>query len=542
MAEIRRRILYSLSLVALIVVFFTLLYRWAIFNFEGVDITLFESAQTVIEALTTAGFGGDTQNWTTAPMNLLVIAMNLSGVLLVFLALPLVVIPLFQRALEDSPQESTALSDHVIICSYSPREDVLQSELEASDVPYVIVDADPETVLELNKSGVEAILGNPEHAETFEAANIEQARALVIDVSDEENVSVILTARELREDLTVVSVAENQQDAVYHRYAGADEVVRPREALGRALATKLTLSATPKLQGTIELGNDFELSELVVREKSSLAGKTLAEAQLRDRLGATVIGLWSRGEFVPAPDPQRRIEENTILLVAGSHQSLERVTAQAISPEVSGADRVVVVGYGVVGRTVAAVLDEQGVSRTVVDVVEHDGVDVTGDVKERDTLAEANTQNAQSVVLALDDDATTMYTTVALEELAPEADIIARANDVENRGKLYRAGAEYVLALSTVTGRMLSSILLEDEEVLTPETQFEIVRTAAPGLAGQTLGGAAVRNRTDATIVAIEHDGQLVTNPGPDVTVYPDDTLIVTGDTDAVETFREVFA
>lgn len=541
MAELRRRTVKSLVFVTLLVVFYTLLYQWALASLEGVQVTVFDSLQVVIETLTTAGFGGDTIHWTTAPMNLIVVGMNLTGVLLVFLALPLFVVPLIQQAQKTDPQRKTDLTDHVIICSYNPRQDVLRSELEAADVPYVIVEDDPQTVVQLNEEGIEAIVGDPEAEETVVAANIETARALVADVSDEENVSVILTARELREDLRIVSIAEDEQDAVYHRYAGANRVIRPREALGNALASKVMFSLTHELQDTIELGSDFELSELLVKEHSQIAGKTLAEVDLRNQLDATVIGVWSSGEFVAGPDPDLRIEPNAILLVAGSHRSLERVSSRATGPKSPDGDRVVVVGYGVVGQAVADRLRERDISRTVVDVNDVEGVDVVGDVTDQDTRDEAALEDARFVVVALNDDTETMYTTVALEQCAANTEVLARANDVENTRKLYRAGAEYVLALSTVTGRMLSSVLLEDEEILAPETQFEILRMSAPALVGTTLGKAGVRDRTGATVVAIERDGDLLTSPGPDTRVAGGDVLVIAGDDEAVNTFIETY-
>ena len=541
MTEWQRRIVGAVSAVALLIVVYAILYQWALLTFEGVETTFFNSLQIVTEALTTAGFGADTEHWNTPLMNLFVVAMNLTGVLLVFLALPLVVVPLFQEALKDSPQKSTDLTDHVIICSYSSREDVLRSELEAADVPYVIIDTDPETVLELNDVGIEAIWGDPEQEETFRDANIEKAGALVADVSDEENVSVILTARELREDLTIVSVAEDENEAEYHRFAGADRVIRPRQVLGQALANKATLSLTRKLRETVELGEDFEISELLVKADCELAGQTLAELDLQEQIGATVIGMWSNGEFISVPGPDTRVDENTILLVAGSHRAIEQVRSRTISPNAPDTDRVVVVGYGVVGKATVKMLDSNGISHTVMDMKDDDAVDISGDVNDRETLSEAGIENARFVVLALDDDTTTMYTTVAIEEHAPDTDVITRVNDVQNMAKLYRAGAEYVLALSTVSGRMLSSVLLEDEEILTPGTQFEIIRTTAPKLAGKTLQEAAVRERTGATIAAIERNGELLTNPGADSLVERGDKLVITGSDDAVNRFIETF-
>jgi len=119
-----RRIVLSLVAVLVLVLVYAGLYQLGMAAFEGETKTYAQSIQAVIESLTTAGFGGDAP-WESTAMNLFVVAMNLTGVLLVFLALPLIVVPLFQQALEDRPPESTDLLNHVVICSYTPRSDVL---------------------------------------------------------------------------------------------------------------------------------------------------------------------------------------------------------------------------------------------------------------------------------------------------------------------------------------------------------------------------------------------------------------------------------
>ena len=67
-------------------------------------------------------------------------------------------------------------------------------------------------------------------------------------------------------------------------------------------------------------------------------------------------------------------------------------------------------------------------------------------------------------------------------------------------------GVVAILALATVSGRMLASNLL-DEEVIAPQSQLEIVRTTAPALVGQSLAEADVRARTNCTVIAAERDG-----------------------------------
>lgn len=65
-------------------------------------------------------------------------------------------------------------------------------------------------------------------------------------------------------------------------------------------------------------------------------------------------------------------------------------------------------------------------------------------------------------------------------ELNPRIEIITRANEHENVSKLYRAGADYVLSLAAVSGRMLASIVL-DEELLSPRDATETHPDDGPG-------------------------------------------------------------
>ncbi|MDS0474471.1 NAD-binding protein [Natrinema sp. 1APR25-10V2] len=531
-----RRIALSLAAVLALVLVYAGVYQVGMAAFEGETMSYVHAVQIVVETLTTAGFGGDAP-WESTAMNLFVIAMNLTGVLLVFLALPLIVVPLFQQALEDRPPEETDLTDHVVICSHTPRSDVLAEELEAANVPYVFIDGDPELVVELVNDGIEAIYGELDQEETLRAANTTEAHALVTDIDDETNAMVILTARELSSDLQIVTVVEDDDVASYHRYAGADDVVRPRRVLGGSLATKATTTVSADLRDTIAFSDDLAVTELLVQDHSDLVGQTIPESGIRDRMGITVIGAWFNGEFVPVPGPEHRIDGNTILLVAGQRDDLTELKARTVSALEHRQNRVLVGGYGVVGHTAAETLAADGASTCVVDLVGQEGVDVVGDITDEDVLEAAGIDDSRSIILTLDDDATTIYATLVIKQVAPEVEIIARANETENIPKLYRAGAEYVLSLSTVTGRMLASVLIEDEEILTPETQFELVRTTAPRIAGRSLGDVDLRARTGCTVVAAERGDELLTDLGPEFVVRDDDALIVAGSDEAINEF-----
>ncbi len=536
MEEWRRRIALALGVVSFVIVTYATVYRWAMATFEGRDIQFLKAVQVVVESLTTAGFGGHAP-WESTVVNLLVIAMNLSGVLLVFLGLPLFAIPLLRQALESPPPTRSDLTDHVIICSYSQQDEVLREELEAVGVPYLFVNGDPEVVTELVEAGRNAIHGDPEQIGTLRAANTAEARALVADVDDETNPVVILSARRVNPVVRIVSVVRDYRVVEYHEFAGADEAVLARQQLGESFAMRARTSFERNLRETIEVENDLEITELLVEEGSPLAGETLASASVLDELRITVVGMWIGGKFVVSPPPETVLEENTILLAMGEHDHVEQVTARPV-PTHYHPERVIVCGYGTVGYSVTEALREKGIEVTVVDREEKTGVDVVGDVTDPETLERARVTDAETVILALDEDAPTIYGTLVLKQLDPDVEIIARADDSDSVWKLYNAGADYVLSLPTLTGEILASMLVDEVDIVTPQMEFEFVRSEAPGLVGRTLVEADVRSETGCTVIAVEREGRLVTDLGPDFHIGEDDVLIVAGRHEPIERFE----
>jgi Trk K+ transport system NAD-binding subunit len=537
MKDWRRRVGYALLTVAAVIVVYSTVYQWAMLTFEGREIPFYKAVQVVIESLTTAGFGGHAP-WESAALNLLVIGMNLTGVLLVFLGLPLFAIPLLRQALESEPPTTGALTDHVIVCGHSTLDDVLRKELDEVGIPSLFVSPDPELVSELDDRGIDAVHGDPEQIQTLRNANAAEARALVADVDDEANPTIILSALRINPEMRIVSVVRDYKTATYHEYSGADEIVLARQQLGEAFGMRATISFAEKLRSVIEVENDYEITELLIEEGSDLAGRTIREAEIFDREGITIVGVWLGGKFVVSPDPDTVLEENTILLVAGDHGGFEDVTARSI-PTHHHPSRVVVCGYGTVGWSVTETLRDANIDTTVIDHEDREGVDVVGDATDPDTYETVDIEDAETVVFALDDDTTTIYATLVIRELDPDIEIIARADDPDTVWKLYNAGADYVLSLPTVTGEILASHLIEEVEIVTPQVQFEFVRSAAPSLAGMSLSDADLRARTGCTVIGVERDGELRTDLTAEFVVREDDILIAGGSEDAIERFED---
>lgn len=531
----RRRLAGAVVFVVLLVFVYSFVYQWAMWTFEGEARSFFASMQVVVESLTTAGFGGDTHAWNTPQMNILVLLMNISGVLLVFLALPVFVFPMLQEALERPLPTTSDLTNHVVICGYSRRDEILTRELEGADIPYVYIENDQETVRALLDQDIPVIFGDSEQVATFERANLAKAQAVVADINDEVNPTVILSAERVNPAIPIYSVAHRHEVTPYHRFAGADEVIEAPRVLGESLGTRAVTSFAEKFTATVEVDKPLEVTELLVEEGSSLIGKSFREAtELRD-LGATIIGGWFDGKFLISPPPETTIQANSILLVAGAFDEVKDIKARRLPTHEDDHPRVIVCGNGVVGGVVRETLEKHGIEAEVIDRIDGPDVDIVGDVTDPATLEQADLERARAVVLALDSDTTTIFTTLVINQLAPDIEIIARVHNADNVWKVYNAGADFALSMSTISGEMLASLLIHDRDILIPQTDFEFVRTKAPRVAGQTLEEAHIRAETGATIVAVERADDLITDLAPDFELAEDDVLIASGTPDAVD-------
>ena len=537
----QRRTLYYSGLLFGSMLVFAVLYQNGMRVYESDPRTFLHSLQVVVETFTTTGFGSDSP-WSSPEMQVLVIGMDLVGTLLIFMALPVFAFPLLEDALSTTVPTSVPddTEGHVIVCSYTSRAAALTDELDTWDVDHVVIEPDRERATELYEDDHRVIHADPTSIAGLEGAELASARALVADVSDQIDASIVLAAREVAEAVPVVSVIEGPDRQSYHRLAGADHVLSPRPLLGESLASKVTTSMTANLRESVDIGDEFGVAELPIQRGSRLVGTTLAESGIREQSGVNVIGAWFRGEFETPPAPDATLTDGTVLLVTGREEQLEDLKRLTLS-EVRrfSAGETIVIGHGEVGSRICAALDDAGLPYTVIDRTEMDGVDIVGDATDPETLRDAGIEDARSVILAMPDDTTTEFVTLVVRDISPETEIVARVEEVESVRKMYRAGADYVLSLATVSGRMIASTILEDEDVLSLDQQVEVVRTVAPELVGQTVGDAAVRSKTGCTIVGVERNGTVITDIGPNFSVEAGDEFIVAGTDDGIRRFTE---
>jgi Trk K+ transport system NAD-binding subunit len=537
----RRRLAALVLGLLLTVLTSTFLYMWGMAGLEGKPRDFWQSLEWAGETLSTTGYGADS-SWHHPAMVLLVVAVQFLGVFLVFLIFPIYLIPFLEERFETRlPQEvAKDLEGHAVVYRYGPAVETLLEELAEAEVPTLVLEQDDAVARRLFESGVRIIhrsLGEG----ALRSARLGKARAIIANGTDDENAALILSARQLGFQGTILALVEDP----FHRrpmmLAGATAVFTPRHILGAALAARASARINPRVGGIQQLGRNLEVAELRVSPESPLAGHTLDETAIGTRTGAKVVGQWTGGELVVPEGSGLRLAPDGILVVVGSPESIDRlhdlaggaVTLRREGPFVVG-------GGGEVGRKVAELLRAVGEEVKLID--RHPGaeVDLVGNVLDVRLLEAAGVREAQAVILALDTDSATLFATVILKDLAPGVPVIARVNEAENVERIHRAGADYALSISQVSGQMLAKKLLGQESVAV-DPQLKILKIAPQTLAGRHPSSLALRERTGCSVVAVERGEEVLVEFPPGFRFRPDDAVYICGSGNAVRRFREVF-
>jgi voltage-gated potassium channel len=230
----------------------------------------------------------------------------------------------FSGALAERRRERTIqqLHDHFIICGYGRVGRRVAEEFRAANVPYLVVDYHEDALEAAQEDGVLIVEGDATKDENLRRAGLERAQGLVAaSDSDADNLYVVLSARTARPDLTIVARGSDADAERKLVVAGADRVVLPYTAAGRAMAN---LVLKPQVTAFLDVvttatGPDLQLAEIAVSETSSASGRTIRDLRIRHETGALVVSLRKAdGSFDTTPEPDTPIEVGDVLIGVGS--------------------------------------------------------------------------------------------------------------------------------------------------------------------------------------------------------------------------------
>lgn len=510
---------------------------------EGRPISWTGALFFVVETLSTTGFG-DLLPFTNELTLLFSIVVMAAGVVFFFMAVPVLLTPFITRVIRDTPprRASRAFEDHVVIVGYDDTARSIVDNLRIGDLPAVIIEKDEAAAMQAytRYHGVAYVLwGDPGLASTRAAASLGRARYVVVVGSEQEAANTLLAVRDhTRAEL--IAVVDDPSFDRYLRYAGAEYVLSPKHMTGRMLArhgfvaedvgsVADTVPAGPVVRRPASSAPELVLVEAPVPHGSPAVDRTLAEIGFSPNYGVEPLILWRSGAFTLLPGGDAVVDASAMLFLLGRAGEVAAAIDQELRAGADGDRRAVIAGFGDVGSAAYHELAARGIDCTVIDPRDHDVATVIGRAEDEAVLKRSGIEEARLLVVAVNDDAVNIFTTLMARNLNPDLKIVARANHPRAVDRLYRAGADFVALQPTIGGQVVAGIVLADRvRVLLdlPNGQRVVQRR---WMRGPSRTVAWFERRSGAVVVGVEGAAGVEVRPGPDHLLREGDRVMLIG-------------
>ncbi len=221
-----------------------------------------------------------------------------------------------------------ALKDHVILVGGGETGKHIVEEFSKTATPFVLIERDAARVASLERLGsILYMLGDATDSAVLEQARIGEARGLITTIpSDKDNLFVILCARELNPTLRIISRLTDEQSRSKFIRAGADVVVSENLIGGLRMASEMLRPHVVSFLDAMlrETGSVVRVEEIQIPAESPWVGRTLAETQIRERLGVIIFGLReaASGRYLFNPNPAARLSAGDVLIGCADRDQL----------------------------------------------------------------------------------------------------------------------------------------------------------------------------------------------------------------------------
>jgi len=255
------------------------------------------------------------------------------------------------------PEEG--LKDHVVVVGYGRTGQAAGEVMKLTGVPFVVIDSDHGNVETCVAAGGRAIWGDAIFGTVLAAAGVGRARLLLVTIPDAAGIrTVVQQARAIRPDIAIVVRALFREHLEELHGLGVHEVVQPEFEAGlemvRQVLAQFGYSPADILRYSNavhrelyrpflerrEFGEDLrtlaelrkaarglEIEWVPLPEASALAGRSLGEAEVRKRTGASVVVIRNADGVHPNPSPTYEFRAGDLIGILGTEEQRGRARA-----------------------------------------------------------------------------------------------------------------------------------------------------------------------------------------------------------------------
>tara|TARA_Y100001933_G_scaffold76275_3_gene77604 strand:- start:2352 stop:3365 length:1014 start_codon:yes stop_codon:yes gene_type:complete len=221
------------------------------------------------------------------------------------------------------------LSGHVVICGYGRNGMQAADKLKAYNMPFVVIEKDKE-IIEKHEEDILFVEGDANEDEVLLQAGVDRAKYLITAVPDDAvNLFVVLSARQLNENLFIISRASQVTSSKKLEFAGANKVIMPDKIGGDHMASLVVMPdlITFMDQLSVEGENTTNLEEVEIEDfTDQIDCKSIRDLDLRRKTGCTIIGyIDPKGNYIINPEADLELEPKGKVIVLGRPEQIRKL-------------------------------------------------------------------------------------------------------------------------------------------------------------------------------------------------------------------------
>ncbi len=246
------------------------------------------------------------------------------------------------------PEEG--LHDHVVIAGSGRVGFRIAEVLKRLDMSFVLVELDQQRVEQAKQAGFPVVYGDGSHRIVLDALSIQTASLLVVTIpSIVTSQAIIKQARKINQQMRVVArISEPEffevfkelrvNDLVYpefeaglemtrqvlfHLHLSPSEIQRQTETMRQEfLAPQLADGEHFRTLGQLCAADlQFDLEWIRLESGNTLINRSIGEAAIRRRTGASVVGVLRNKQLTPNPGPEFRFEKSDMVAIIGAEEA-----------------------------------------------------------------------------------------------------------------------------------------------------------------------------------------------------------------------------
>ena len=315
------------SALAVIVFVFTVVFGGTLVFMYVEGKSFLESLYFVIATVTTVGYGDVVPATNIGKLfSILLIIFGAGAVLSI---IPLVFSYIVERDIRTALgfEKIPKLTGHVIICRYNELAGQALEDIQARDIPYIIIEHDEDLIDELRELKMPYVHGDPGEDRILKKAMIGDATSIILESkNDSENTFIAIAARQLNPKIKIIARVDSSETVPIYKNVDVDVIIDPQEVTLKTLVKNALAPYATDFFDEMSLFKNVNMGQFQVSNDSLISGKQISDTNLRVKTGASIVAILKGDEMRPNPSIDTVIQENDVLLVLGTSEQLQQAS------------------------------------------------------------------------------------------------------------------------------------------------------------------------------------------------------------------------